>query len=52
VAAGDFGKAGSYKSVADIVDPDSRGRVREYKQAMKAAAKAASSSAADPSAAG
>ena len=45
VAAGDFGKAGSYKSVADIVDPDSRGRVREYKQAMKAAAKAASSSA-------
>jgi uncharacterized HhH-GPD family protein len=39
-AAGEFGKAGSYKSVADIVDPDSRGRVREYKQAMKAAAKA------------
>ena len=39
-AAGEFGKAGSYKSVADIIDPDSRGRVREYKQAMKAAAKA------------
>ncbi|MCW2547427.1 MAG: HhH-GPD family protein [Mycobacterium sp.] len=39
-AAGEFGKAGSYKSIADIVDPDSRGRVREYKQAMKAAAKA------------
>jgi len=39
-AAGDFGKAGTYKSIADIVDPDSRGRVREYKQAMKAAAKA------------
>lgn len=39
-AAGEFGKAGSYKSVADIVDPDSRDRVREHKQAMKAAAKA------------
>jgi uncharacterized HhH-GPD family protein len=39
-AAGEFGKAGSYKSIADIVDQDSRGRVREYKQAMKAAAKA------------
>jgi uncharacterized HhH-GPD family protein len=39
-AAGEFGKAGSYKSIADIVDPDSRSRVREYKQAMKAAAKA------------
>jgi uncharacterized HhH-GPD family protein len=40
-AAGDFAKAGSYKSIADIVDPDSRSRVREHKQAMKAAAKAA-----------
>jgi uncharacterized HhH-GPD family protein len=39
-AAGEFGKAGSYKSIADIVDPDSRSRVREYNQAMKAAAKA------------
>jgi uncharacterized HhH-GPD family protein len=42
-AAGDFGKAGSFTSVADIVDPDSRGKVRGYKQAMKAKAKAAAS---------
>ncbi len=40
-AAGDFGKAGSYKSVADIVDEPSLGRVRAYKQDMKARAKAA-----------
>lgn len=39
-AAGDFGKAGSYKSVADIVDEDSLGQVRAYKQDMKAKAKA------------
>ncbi len=39
-AAGDFGKAGSYKSVADIVDEESLGRVRAYKQDMKAKAKA------------
>jgi uncharacterized HhH-GPD family protein len=40
-AAGDFGKAGSYKSVADIVDEPSLGKVRAYKQDMKAKAKAA-----------
>ncbi len=40
-AAGDFGKAGSHRSVADIVDEDSRGRVRAFKQEMKAKAKAA-----------
>ena len=39
-AAGDFGAAGSYKSVADIVDGDSLAKVRAYKQQMKAAAKA------------
>lgn len=39
-AAGDFGKAGSYKSVADIVDEPSLGKVRAYKQDMKAKAKA------------
>ncbi len=40
-AAGDFGKAGSHLSVADIVDEASKGRVRAYKQEMKAKAKAA-----------
>jgi uncharacterized HhH-GPD family protein len=40
-AAGDYGKAGSYKSVADIVDEESLGQVRAYKQDMKARAKAA-----------
>jgi uncharacterized HhH-GPD family protein len=40
-AAGDFGKAGSYKSVADIVDEPSLGKVRAYKQDLKAKAKAA-----------
>ena len=39
-AAGDFGKAGSFRSVADIVDAESLGKVREAKKAMKAAAKA------------
>jgi uncharacterized HhH-GPD family protein len=39
-AAGQFGDEGSYLSVADIVDDDSLGRVRAYKQALKAAAKA------------
>jgi uncharacterized HhH-GPD family protein len=37
-AAGDYGSEG-YRSVADIVDADSLGRVREHKRAMKAAAK-------------
>lgn len=40
-AAGKFGQPGTYLSVADIVDPDSLGRVRAYKQQMKAAAKKA-----------
>jgi uncharacterized HhH-GPD family protein len=40
-AAGDYGPAGSYKSVADITDLDSLAKVRSYKQEMKAAAKKA-----------
>ena len=39
-AAGVFGAEGSYLSVADIVDDESLGKVRSYKQALKAAAKA------------
>ncbi len=39
-AAGRFGQPGTYLSVADIVDERSLGRVRAYKQQMKAAAKA------------
>ena len=39
-AAGSFGDEGSYVSVADIVDDESLGRVRSYKQTLKAAAKA------------
>jgi uncharacterized HhH-GPD family protein len=39
-AAGSFGAAGSFVSVADIVDDESLGKVRSHKQAMKAAAKA------------
>ncbi len=39
-AAGRFGRPGTYLSVADIVDEVSLGRVRAYKQQMKAAAKA------------
>ena len=39
-AAGDFGRPGTYVSVADITGPDSLARVREHKQAMKARAKA------------
>jgi len=40
-AAGDFGRPGTFLSVADITDPTSLGRVRQYKQEKKAAAKAA-----------
>jgi uncharacterized HhH-GPD family protein len=40
-AAGKFGQAGTYFSIADITGPESLGRVRSYKQEMKAAAKAA-----------
>jgi uncharacterized HhH-GPD family protein len=39
-AAGDYGKAGSHLSVADIVDAGSLEKVRSYKKKMKAAAKA------------
>jgi uncharacterized HhH-GPD family protein len=39
-AAGTFGAKGSYLSVADIVDDESLGKVRSYKQTLKAAAKA------------
>lgn len=39
-AAGPFGEARAYHSVADIVDAASLAKVREHKQAMKAAAKA------------
>ncbi len=38
-AAGPYGEEGSYRSVADIVNPDSLTKVREHKRAMKAAAK-------------
>ena len=39
-ATGDYGADGSYKSVADITDGASLGKVRDYKKAMKAEAKA------------
>ncbi|MCV7315057.1 Fe-S cluster assembly protein HesB [Mycolicibacillus parakoreensis] len=39
-AAGEFGAAGTYLSVADIVDADSLDRVRAHKKQMKAAKKA------------
>jgi len=38
-AAGSYGDEGSYRSVADIVDPESLAKVRETKRAAKAAAK-------------
>lgn len=38
-AAGPYGEAGSFRSVADIVDADSLARVRAAKKAAKAAAK-------------
>ena len=41
-AAGAFGDEDSYVSVADIVDTESLGKVRSYKQSLKAAAKAKS----------
>jgi len=40
-AAGAYGEEGSFRSVADVVDPESLAKVRETKQAAKAAAKAA-----------
>jgi uncharacterized HhH-GPD family protein len=39
-AAGDFGKAGTHVSVADIADAGSLDKVRSYKKQMKAAKKA------------
>jgi uncharacterized HhH-GPD family protein len=39
-AAGKFGQPDTYMSVADIVDAESLGRVRAYKQQLKAAARA------------
>jgi uncharacterized HhH-GPD family protein len=43
-ATGDFGATGVFCSVADVVDAASLRKVREFKQQMKAAAKAASAS--------
>ncbi|MDN8549347.1 HhH-GPD-type base excision DNA repair protein [Microbacterium sp. NM3R9] len=43
-AAGSYGDEGSFRSVADIVSPESLTKVREYKRAAKAAAKSSSSS--------
>ncbi|MGF6821983.1 putative HhH-GPD family protein [Microbacterium sp. ZKA21] len=40
-ASAPYGENGSYRSVADIVSPESLTKVREHKKAMKAAAKAA-----------
>ncbi|MFY1690950.1 HhH-GPD-type base excision DNA repair protein [Plantactinospora sp. WMMB782] len=40
-AAGDYGLDGVHRSVADVVDESSLAKVREHKQQMKAAAKAA-----------
>jgi uncharacterized HhH-GPD family protein len=40
-AAGAYGEEGSHRSIADVVDPASLARVREHKQAVKAAARAA-----------
>lgn len=38
-AAGSYGDEGSFRSVADVVDPESLLKVREFKQAAKAAQK-------------
>lgn len=43
-AAGAYGEEGSFRSVADIVSPESLTKVREHKRAAKAAAKGAASS--------
>ncbi|MFB1297762.1 HhH-GPD-type base excision DNA repair protein [Mycobacterium sp. pW049] len=40
-AAGDYGKAGTHMSVADVKDPGTLQKVRSYKKEAKAAAKAA-----------
>jgi uncharacterized HhH-GPD family protein len=41
-AAGAYGEEGSFRSVADITDPESLTRVRETKRAIKAAARSSS----------
>ncbi|HWI30427.1 MAG TPA: HhH-GPD-type base excision DNA repair protein [Microbacterium sp.] len=41
-ASAPYGEEGSYRSVADIVSPDSLTKVREHKRAVKAAAKGVS----------
>jgi uncharacterized HhH-GPD family protein len=41
-ASAPFGDAGSFRSVADITNPDTLDKVREFKQALKAAHKAKS----------
>lgn len=38
-ACGAYAEQGSYRSVADVVDPDSLQKVRDFKKAAKAAAK-------------
>jgi len=38
-ASAPYGEEGSFRSVADIVSPDSLAKVRDHKRAMKAAAK-------------
>jgi uncharacterized HhH-GPD family protein len=38
-AAGDYGKAGTYMSIADVTDPGALEKVRSYKKQAKAAAK-------------
>ncbi|MEU9212702.1 HhH-GPD-type base excision DNA repair protein [Streptomyces sp. NPDC048415] len=43
-AAGAYGEAKSFRSVADITGPESLAKVRAHKQEMKAAAKAAKAS--------
>ncbi|MFI5931124.1 HhH-GPD-type base excision DNA repair protein [Actinoplanes sp. NPDC051494] len=40
-AAGAYGEEGSHRSVADIVDAESLGKVRAFKKEMKAAARSA-----------
>ncbi|MEH3089858.1 MAG: Fe-S cluster assembly protein HesB [Microbacterium arborescens] len=43
-AAGSYGDEGSFRSVADIVSPESLTKVREHKRAAKAAAKQSTAS--------
>ncbi len=41
-AAGDYAEAGAFRSVADVVDPDSLQKVRDFKKQKKAAARTTS----------